>query len=139
MGLKNNKEWDKITKKIMIVDDDSDIIYSIKAGLSTLSQKYEVMGVNSGRECFEHLEKGMKPDLILLDIMLPEMDGWQIYDFLKESEHWNNIPVVFLTARDDEKTMKKGMETDSYCVRKPFQMKRLKEILDEILYLDKMF
>lgn len=97
------------------------------------------MGVNSGRECFECLEKGVRPDLILLDIMLPEMDGWRIYDFLKENDNWNNIPVVFLTALDDEKTMKKGMKTDAYCVRKPFHMKRLKEVLDEILGIDQLF
>ena len=139
MGLKNNKERDKITKKIMVVDDDSDVIYSIKTGLINLSKNYEVMGVNSGRECFECLENGVKPDLILLDIMLPGMDGWRIYDFLKESDNWNDIPVVFLTGRDDEKTMKKGMETDAYCIRKPFDMKRLKEVLDEVLGLNSLF
>ena len=129
----------KITKKIMVVDDDPDVIISIKTGLLTLSQNYEVMGVNSGIQCLEYLENGVRPDIILLDIMMPEMDGWQTYDFLKQNKDWSDIPVVFLTALDDEKTMNKGMETDAYCIRKPFQMKRLKEILDEILGLDQLF
>ena len=122
-----------MAKKILIVDDDSDIIFTIKNGIGNLTGKYEIMGVNSGEECISSLQKGFMPDLIILDIMMPNMNGWETYDYIKNNREWCDIPVVFLTALDDQKTMKRGMKTDAFCVRKPFEMKRLKEIIDSVL------
>ena len=73
------------------------------------------------------------PDIIILDIMMPDMTGFQVLDIIKTNREWKNIPVVFLTALDDSKTIQKGIETDSYCIKKPFKMEELKETIDKVL------
>ena len=89
-------------KKIMLVDDEQDQIFSIKTGFEQeYPNEYEIIGVESGKKCFELLEKNVKPDLILLDIMMPDMDGWEVFDKLKANQSWKNIPIIFLTARSD--------------------------------------
>ena len=130
------KKRGKSRKKIMVMDDDTDIILSIKEGLEYLSNRYEIIGVSSGLECFEALKKGDIPDLILLDIMMPEMDGWQVYKILKESRDWSSTPIIFVTALKDEKTYERGLKTDVYCIRKPIEMRELKERIDEVLEED---
>ena len=88
-------------KKILIVDDESDVILTVKTGLEDLDQTYEIMGVTSGKECFELLNKGYQPDLILLDIMMPIVNGWEVQRRLKENSTWRTIPILFLTAVAD--------------------------------------
>lgn len=122
-----------IPKKILVVDDDEDIILTIKEGIESLTGKYQVYGVRTGEDCIGVLKKGIKPDLIILDVMLPQMDGWQTYSCLRENKDWYDIPVIFLTALDDETTMRKGMKTDAFCLKKPFEIGQLKEIIDNCL------
>ena len=130
---------EEIKRKILIVDDEPDIITSIEIGLTRLSTKYITKGVNGGRECIEFLEKGKTPDLIILDIMMPDLNGWELLDILKTDRRWESIPVIFLTALNDKKTMEKGLETNSYCVKKPFNIKELKDTIDKILEGDMLF
>ena len=84
----------------VLVSDNLDVILSIKSGLED-SAEYKVIGAESGGKCLELLEVEV-PDLILLDIMMPEMSGWETYDEIKENEAWGKIPIVFLTARTDK-------------------------------------
>lgn len=130
---------EEIKRKILVVDDEPDVITSIEIGLTRLSTKYTTTGVNGGRECIELLEKGKIPDLIILDIMMPDLNGWDLLDILKTDHRWKSIPVVFLTALDDKKTMEKGLETNSYCIKKPFNINELKETIEKILEGDKLF
>lgn len=117
----------------MVVDDDPDVITTIRLGLDKLSKKYRVTGVNSGKECIETLQAGEIPDIILLDIMMPDIDGWQVYKHLQKNEIWSDIPIIFVTAKDDEETMKKGIQTNTYCVKKPFEMKELQDVIERVL------
>lgn len=117
----------------MVVDDEEDVITSLKAGLDNLTNKYTVIGANSGEECLNLLKKGEKPDLILLDIMMPGMNGWETFDRLKEGSSWENIPVIFLTALDDEETRKKGIETNTYRIKKPFEIREIKRFIDRVI------
>ena len=120
-------------KKILLVDDDTDILYAVKIGLEKLSDGYEVTGVNGGMECFEFLKKGDRPDIILLDIMMPEIDGWQVFAKLKENPEWREIPIVFLTAKIDEYSKGFGkLSADDY-IEKPFEIEDLKERINKIL------
>ncbi len=130
---------EEIKRKILVVDDEPDVITSIEVGLTRLSAKYITTGVNGGRECIELLEKGKIPDLIILDIMMPDLNGWDILDILKTDHRWKSIPVVFLTALNDKRTMEKGLETNSYCIKKPFNINELKETIEKILEGDKLF
>ncbi len=120
-------------KKILLVDDDPDILYAVKISLEKLSDGYEVTGVNGGMECFEFLKKGDRPDIILLDIMMPEIDGWQVFAKLKENPEWREIPIVFLTAKIDEYSKGFGkLSADDY-IEKPFEIEDLKERINKIL------
>jgi len=121
-------------KKIMLVDDEEDQIFSIKSGFEELYEKeYEIIPVESGKKCFELLEKNVKPDLILLDIMMPDMDGWEVFDKLKANQSWKNIPIIFLTARSDVLATKAGtMIADDY-IEKPIDIEELKTRIDNVL------
>ena len=84
-------------KKIMIVDDEKDQIFSVKTGFETAyPNKYEIIGAESGKKCFQLLEKKVIPDIILLDIMMPTMNGWEVFDKLRASQKYKNIPSQLL-------------------------------------------
>jgi CheY-like chemotaxis protein len=121
-------------KKIMLVDDEKDQIFCIKTGFEQeYPNQYEILGVESGKKCFQMLEKGVKPDLIVLDIMMPEMDGWEVFDKIRANQKWKKIPIIFLTARSDGLAKSAGsMIADDY-IEKPVEIKELKTRIDNIL------
>jgi len=121
-------------KKIMLVDDEKDQIFCIKTGFEQeYPNQYEIIGVESGKKCIELLEKNVKPDLILLDIMMPEMDGWEVFDKIKANQSWRKIPIIFLTARSDGLAKSAGsMIADDY-IEKPIDIQELKIRIDNVL------
>jgi two-component system response regulator VicR len=125
-----------MVKKIMIVDDNPDIILSIKSGLEGVEGDYEIIGAESGEKCLELLETET-PALILLDIMMPEMSGWETFDKLKENASWGKIPVVFLTARTDRVAKTAGGFLGDDYIEKPFEIAELKRRIDEIINREK--
>jgi DNA-binding response OmpR family regulator len=122
-----------MVKKIMIVDDNPDVIFSVKNGLENVSDEFRIIGVESGEKCLEFLETE-HPDLILLDIMMPGMSGWKTFDKIKENESWKQIPVVFLTARTDRVAKNAGGFLGEDYVEKPFNIKDLKSRIDQLLH-----
>jgi DNA-binding response OmpR family regulator len=121
-------------KKIILVDDEKDQIFSVKIGFENAYPKeFEIIGAESGKMCFELLEKNIKPDLILLDIMMPKMDGWEVFDKLRANPKYKNIPVIFLTARSDGFAANAGsMIADDY-IEKPVDIDELKARIDKVL------
>jgi len=121
-------------KKIMFVDDEKDQIFCIKTGFEQeYPNEYEIIGVESGKKCIELLEKNVLPDLILLDIMMPVMDGWEVFDKIKANHTWRKIPIIFLTARSDGLAKSAGsMIADDY-IEKPIDIKELKIRIDNVL------
>jgi DNA-binding response OmpR family regulator len=124
-----------MAKKIMVVDDNPDVIFSVKSGLENVTDDFRIIGVESGKKCLEFLETE-KPDLILLDIMMPGMSGWKTFDKIKENESWKKIPVVFLTARTDRVAKNAGGFLGEDYVEKPFNIKDLKLRIDQVLDTD---
>ena len=122
-----------MTKKVMVVDDDVGVIYTIKNGLEGTDKDYEITPVTSGEECIDLLKNDQIPDLILLDIMMPEMSGWECYKLIKDNEAWKNIPVVFLTARTDRIAKDAGGFLGDDYIEKPFKVPELKERIEKIL------
>lgn len=117
----------------MVVDDEQDIIDMIKDGLGSFSKEYEVNGAGSGKECLEILKNGELPDLIILDIMMPEMSGWDVFAKLKEDLRLRSIPIVILTVKADPICKGLGkIPADDY-IEKPFGIKDLKKRIDRIL------
>ncbi len=84
------------TASILYIEDDPEMIDLVSLILNR--QGYQVIGANGGRKGLE-LAKSSPPDLVLLDLMMPDMDGWDVYHQLKSSEPTQNIPVVIITAR----------------------------------------
>ena len=87
-------------KTILVVDDDK---MNLMAAKRLLSKQYRIVTVNSGVMALTYLQKNV-PELILLDIKMPEMSGFEVMDKIREREEWNNIPVIFLTADRDSDT-----------------------------------
>ncbi len=121
-----------MAKKILVVDDNPDIIIAVKNGLESISNDYEVLGAESGMKCLEML-KTDNPDLVLLDIMMPEMSGWETFDKIKGNQNWGNIPVIFLTARTDNIAKKAGGFLGDDYIEKPFKIDELINRIEQIL------
>ena len=122
-----------MARTIMVVDDEPDIIFSVKCGLENFADEYIVLGARSGHECFELLKNGQIPDLILLDVMMPEMNGWDVFTKLKETPEWRDISVVFLTAKTDQYSKGFGTLLANDYIEKPFEINNLKERIDNVL------
>src|SRR3989338_2916471 len=121
----------KDKKVIMLVDDNPDLLYSVQKGLESL-RDYEVITVESGRKCLQLLNK-IRPDLILLDIMMPGMDGWDTCAKIKDNKKTENIPIVFLTAKTDPISKSMGRLASADYITKPFDMKILKRRIDSVI------
>jgi putative two-component system response regulator len=118
--------------KTIFVIDDSDTNLSMAE--SVLEDQYRVMTMPSAKKMFSLLDKA-SPDLILLDIEMPEMDGFQALSKLKNSTAWSEIPVMFLTGRNDVSVEAKGLEMGAVdFITKPFSapvlLNRIKTHLD---------
>lgn len=123
-----------MVKKVIVVDDNPDVIFSVKNGLEDISPDYQITGVESGEKCLELLQTE-SPDLILLDIMMPGMSGWKTYDKIKENDTWKNIPIVFLTARTDKVAKNAGGFLGEDYIEKPFDIDDLRGRIDKILHI----
>jgi len=117
---------------VMVVDDNPDLLYSIKKGLESISKNLEVVTADSGKKCLQSL-KGVKPDLILLDIMMPGLDGWDTCAEIKNNKKTDKIPIVFLTAKTDPISKSMGKLASADYITKPFDMKDLKKRIDSVI------
>lgn len=107
-------------KKILIVDDEADIIEILQFVLE--AQGFECITALDGEEGLK-LARESNPDLIILDVMMPKMNGYKICRLLKFDEKYKNIPIFMITARSQDKDKEIGEETgaDEY-ITKPFQV-----------------
>jgi CheY-like chemotaxis protein len=94
-------------KTIMIAEDDVFIgdIYEVKLK----DAGYNVVLANNGREAIEKLESGIKPHIMLLDIVMPYMDGFDVLEAINQREEWKTIPVVLLTNLSQKEDVDRGM------------------------------
>ncbi len=122
-----------MNEKIMVVDDNPDIAFLVEIGLKDLDVKYDIICVESGKKCIEYLKNKQIPDIILLDIMMSEMNGWETFDILKENPLWEKIPIIFITAKTDEITKNAGKFLGNEFIEKPFDILDLKMKIDKIL------
>jgi CheY-like chemotaxis protein len=117
-------------KKVLVVDDQEVNRELLKVYLSKLG--YEVKEASDGLQALEHLEKD-DFDLLICNIMMPNMDGWQVLIEVRSDERIKNIPVIVLTAKDEDADMFKGYDLGANCyLTKPFTKTQL-------LYGVKMF
>jgi len=126
-----------MSKRIIIVDDDPGVIYTVKHGIENMDADYEIIPVDNGRKCLELLEKEKIPDLILIDIMMPVMNGWELHQQIREQFSEKELPIVFLTARTDRIAKNAGGFLASDYIEKPFKIPELKERIEKILKKNK--
>jgi two-component system alkaline phosphatase synthesis response regulator PhoP len=119
------------TGNILVIDDEAEITEIIEtflkdAGYQVLVENSSVMGIERA--------KSFKPDLILLDIMMPFMDGYEVCDELKKNKETENIPVIFLTGKDARSDEGKSFRVGGdMFIKKPFNCERLLEIVRIVL------
>lgn len=118
-------------KKILIVDDETQLVELLQIRLE--ANNYEVITAYDGLEGFEKAKKE-KPDLIILDLMLPKMDGYRVCGLLKGDMRYKNIPIIMFTARAqaDDKKMGFDLGAEGY-ITKPFDPKELLAKISELL------
>lgn len=141
--MENNEE----RSKILIVDDEK-VNIDVLVGL--LKPNYKIAAAKSGEQALIRLEKPPLPDLILLDIMMPDMDGYQVCRIIKETPATRGIPVIFITGKNDEQDEARGFQAGAvdYIV-KPFsppvalarvkthiELKRRGDMLEQLAGLD---
>ena len=120
-------------KTIYVVDDSPDISFTVKQGFKDLGAEYNIISVENGEKCLELLNDNQIPDIILLDIMMPGMTGWEVFDRIQENPNWKNIPIVFLTARTDKVAKTAGSFLGADYIEKPFEIKDLKDRIDKAI------
>ncbi|MEM4755697.1 MAG: response regulator [Candidatus Woesearchaeota archaeon] len=131
--MKNQKK--PLKKKILVVDDEPHIGNLIKL---TLSERYDVTEAYTGAEALEKLRR-YKPDLILLDIMMSGMDGFQVLEQIKLKKELADVPVVFLTAKSQLQDKMKAIElgANDY-ITKPFDPLELENKIEANIVLNKL-
>lgn len=118
------------TPKILVVDDDEHILRSLSQYLEL--EDFNVVSASSGPEALTLFQQE-KPDLLVLDVMMPGMDGFQVLETLRGNPETAGVPVLMLTARDQHNDILKGyqMGATSYLV-KPFNLDELVEAIREV-------
>jgi DNA-binding response OmpR family regulator len=119
-------------RKVVSIEDDETMIDLFRLILE--SNGFKVYGALSGQEGLALIEDE-KPDVVLLDIMMPGMDGWQVYQQMRGSTTMSNIPVIMVTAKAqpiDKLLAEKIAKVDAYIV-KPFSPRELKQHIEDVL------
>jgi len=120
---------------ILCIEDEPEMIDLIRLILNR--HGFDVQGANGGREGLQKVRKNL-PDLILLDLMMPDMDGWEVYQQIKADEKTSHIPVIVVTAKAQNIDKVLGLhiaKVDDY-ISKPFSPQALLESVQKVLGLE---
>ncbi len=123
---------DKEVKSILCIEDEPEMIDLIRLILTR--RGFEVRGANGGKEGLEAI-RAKRPDLILLDLMMPDMDGWEVYQQMKANEQMRDIPVIVVTAKAQSIDKVLGLhiaKVDDY-IAKPFSPQELMSSVEKVL------
>jgi len=118
--------------RVVYIEDETEMIDLVKLILSR--KQFDVLGAGGGREGLDLVRKTL-PDVVLLDLMMPDMDGWEVYQQLKADEATKSIPVIVVTAKAQNIDKVLGLhiaKVDDY-IAKPFSPKELVESLEKVL------
>jgi len=122
---------DKETKRILCIEDEPEMIDLIRLILGR--RGFEVLGAAGGKEGLEKVRQE-QPDLVLLDLMMPDMDGWEVYQQMKADDKTKDIPVIVVTAKAQSIDKVLGLhiaKVDDY-IAKPFSPQELLNSVDKV-------
>ena len=118
-------------KRVLTVDDEKLIVLAIRHNLKLAG--YEVLEAYDGREALKTIE-AERPDLIILDVMMPELNGWDVLSCIRDDPELQDIPVIMLTALGQDgdvgETIRRGAD---FHLTKPFEPRHLLEIVQKLL------
>lgn len=119
-------------KKILLVDDEPNIIMALEYSLR--KNNYEIFIARDGEEAIALAEK-LKPDLVILDIMMPKVDGYEVLEFLQKHETLKNATqTLIISAKQKESDVEKGLSLGAKdYIKKPFSIKKLLNTVNELL------
>ncbi|HSN48500.1 MAG TPA: response regulator [Flavobacterium sp.] len=118
-------------KKILIVDDEPNIVMTLEYTFK--KHNFEVFIARDGQEALDILENQL-PDIIILDVMMPMVDGFATLEKIKKDKRLNHCKVIFLSAKNKEKDIEKGLALGANLyVVKPFSIKKLVEQVNELI------
>lgn len=118
-------------KRILIVDDEPNIVMSLEYTFK--KNNFEVFIARDGQEALDILESEL-PDVIILDVMMPMVDGYSTLEQIKKDERLDNCKVIFLSAKNKEKDIEKGLSLGANLyITKPFSLKKLVEKVHELI------
>ena len=122
----------KQSKRLAYIEDEAEMIDLVRLILGR--RGYTIMGANGGREGLELIRKE-RPDLVLLDLMMPDMDGWDVYHQIKSEEIIRDIPVIVITAKalNIDKVLGLRIAKVEDYIAKPFSPQELLERVDQVL------
>jgi two-component system response regulator VicR len=120
------------SKRLAYIEDEAEMIDLVRLILGR--RGYTVLGANGGREGLELVRKEL-PDLVLLDLMMPDMDGWDVYHQLKSEELTRDIPVIVITAKalNIDKVLGLRIAKVEDYIAKPFSPQELLQRVDQVL------
>ncbi|MDD5432126.1 MAG: response regulator [Candidatus Omnitrophica bacterium] len=120
-------------KKILVVDDEEDLIKFVKVRLE--ANNYEVFFAYDGQEALNVIDE-VNPDLLILDIMLPKKNGYEVCEKLKKDPKYSHLPILMLTAKDQQRDvdLAKEMGADAF-ICKPFEAELLLYDIKNLLHL----
>ena len=120
--------------KVLVVDDEPDVLLLCRVNLEF--EGYEVVEATDGEQAMEQA-RSESPDVVLLDVMMPRMDGWQVLTAMKDDEELEHIPVVMLTAKVQEHDQIRGWSRGAAdYITKPFSPLALSQVLQDVLSTD---
>jgi DNA-binding response OmpR family regulator len=120
-----------MAKRILIVDDDELVLMAMRELLK--SQNYEVLTFSRGSEALKILDQEIL-DLIILDIVMPEMDGFELCKKIRERKNGQTTPIVFLSAKNQEEDQKRGLEVGANLfLSKPINPQRLLALIADVI------
>lgn len=121
--------------KILIVDDELNLVKMLQSWLQ--DHRYDVIVAHDGQEALDKTYQE-KPDLIILDIILPKIDGYGVAKMLRSDERCKDIPIIMLTSRNEAQDIKMGMDVGAVSyVQKPFKLEVLLGIIQGLVRVNR--
>ena len=120
------------TNRLVYIEDEQEMIDLVR--LIMARRGFEVLGANGGRDGLALIRENL-PDLVLLDLMMPDMDGWDVYQQMKAEENLRDIPVIVITAKAQSIDKVLGLhiaKVDDY-ISKPFSPTELVESIEKVI------